>query len=43
VATDDLPPLPARPPNPVECLGRKKVVVGERLGGLLRHYKRKTA
>jgi hypothetical protein len=42
-ATDNLPPLLARPPDPVECLGPKNVVVRERLGGLLRHYERKTA
>jgi putative transposase len=43
LATDNLPPLLARPPDPVECLGPKDVVVRERLGGLLRHYERKAA
>jgi hypothetical protein len=31
------------PPDPVERLGPKDVVVHERLGGLLRHYERKAA
>lgn len=43
LATDNLPPLLAKPPDRVECLGPKDVVVRERLGGLLRHYERKAA
>jgi hypothetical protein len=42
-ATKRLPPLLARPPDPVECLGPKDIAVRERLGGLLRHYERKAA
>jgi len=38
LATGDLPPMTGQPPNRVERVGPKDVVVRERLGGLLRHY-----
>ncbi len=43
LATGNLPPLLARQPDPVECLGPRDVLVRERLGGLLRSYSRKAA
>jgi hypothetical protein len=43
LATNNLPLMLGRPPDPVGCLGPKDVVARERLGGLSRHYVRRAA
>jgi len=43
LATGNLPPMAGQPPDPVQRLGPKDVIVRERLGGLLRHYERRAA
>ena len=43
LAKDNLPPLITKSPDSVDCLGPSQVECQERLGGLLKHYRRKAA